>query len=264
MRTADSNSTEYTAKISVKDVEKRKEIAATSYATAIENLGKLKFPTSIFEGTAIAILLDLSGSMANRLPVLSGEVAAITDHLEALGARVSVLGFTTHGWRGGEARRDWVSAGQPAYPGRLCALKHICFKDFDQSREPDDWDSMLDGKILRENVDGEAIQWANGLLGRRGEAHRVLLVVSDGAPVDDSTIMANGKNYLYRHLKQVISELQADDQCHLVAVGIEHQVNSIYSKSMAMEDLFGFAETVSSYLAELLRPAMVGVAKKPE
>ena len=178
---------------------------------------------------AICILIDQSGSMKGD-PII--HVAALVRWfahvLTPIGVPLAVLGFSTVGWQGGKARQDWLSDGRPARPGRLAALLHAVYKPFDAQLADDDWRVLLHPDILRENIDGEALMWAADLLHARPEAKRLLMILSDGAPVDDATLLHNGPNYLGRHLRDVIATIERDSTVSLAAVGINFRVDGFY------------------------------------
>lgn len=159
--------------------------------------------------TAISILVDHSGSMRGQKILLTAvAVDILFALLTSLGVKTEILAFTTSSWQGGQSRRMWVLSGKPKTPGRLCDLLHIVYKSFDgdANRSHRDFTAMLRPNLLKENVDGEAIQWASDRLKARPEAKKILLLISDGAPVDDSTLAASGVDYLYSHYKAVIAE----------------------------------------------------------
>jgi cobaltochelatase CobT len=170
---------------------------------------------------------------------------------DAHGVPLAVAGFTTVGWRGGPARRQWQAAGQPKRPGRLCALLHIQYRNFDGPLSEEDIRAMAHPGVLRENVDGEAIEWAVGELMSRPERNKVLVVLSDGAPVDDSTIMENGSNFLVRHILRVIADTEKASLVRLGAVGIEYRVDGYYSSSKDATDLSTLPIALASQIASL-------------
>lgn len=207
------------------DIAKRRAIFGASLSSARSHLAATRTDMS---GQAICFLLDMSGSMAGRLPKLLGELRALAEWCDANGARSSVLGFTTRGWRGGFAREAWIESGRPEYPGRLCALMHVIVVDFDTESDDLAWEQLLDPCILRENVDGEALRWAASRLGEVSAKVRKLIVLSDGAPVDDATIMANGEEFLSRDLKVAIGDILAAGTIELHGVGLCYRVVDYY------------------------------------
>jgi len=182
---------------------------------------------------AAAILIDQSGSMKGE-PIAHAAAAAamLADLLHAFGARSEILGFTTAGWHGGHAGLKWKDQGRPDRPGRLCALMHVVYKpaevaELDEAVLP----VLVHPDLLRENVDGEALLWAKRRLEARPEPHKLLIIVSDGAPVDDMTLSCNGPHYLYRHLEQVIHGFAGDPRFSIGGIGINHRVDSLYPLS---------------------------------
>lgn len=178
----------------------------------------------------VALLIDQSGSMKGE-PIASAAKTALflAERLHDFGARSEVFGFTTAGWHGGWAREQWIDDGKPLRPGRLCALLHIIYKSADEpAMSAEASRIMVHPDLLRENVDGEAIIWARERLAARPERHKLLIVISDGAPVDDSTLAANGPDFLYRHLMAVIRETEADERLVIGGVGLGHDVEACY------------------------------------
>ena len=190
---------------------------------------------------AICLLVDQSGSMRDDpIAHTAATVRGVSQAWTAAGARIAVFGFSTVGWHGGKARQDWLWNGQPKRPGRLCALLHVIYKDFDRPFDDDDWAAMLYPDLLRENIDGEAIVWAAGMLCQRHEAHKALIVVSDGAPVDDITLLHNGPSYLERHLRATIRAIEQGHDIHIAALGVGFAVDRYYALSETakrLEDL---------------------------
>jgi cobaltochelatase CobT len=197
-------------------------------ATGLPDLGNL-------EGSVICFLLDLSGSIANELPELLGQLRGLCDHLTQSGANTAAYGFTTRGWRGGKAREKWINDGRPEYPGRLCALLHVVLKEFAHPADVRDWHGILRPDALRENIDGEAIEWAVERLAKITASKRFLVVISDGAPVDDSTIMQNGSAFLSRHLKDVVSRVTQRADMSIAAIGLHYRVTEVLSNSIEIE-----------------------------
>lgn len=178
--------------------------------------------------TAIIVLLDQSGSMAERMPRIAGQMLAALNALEAGGAATMFAGFTTVGWKGGRSRKEWIAKGRPPYPGRLCDLLHVVYSDFTQASNAAQLSSLLQPAVCFENIDGEAIMWAERQLLSSNHPKHVMIVVSDGAPVDDSTLTDNGPKFLWRHLEQVVGQCIERGQIALGAVGIDHRVDSLY------------------------------------
>lgn len=200
-------------------------------ATTTDSVARLDALNGRLYGQAFCFLLDLSGSTVGRLPEVLAELRAIHSWLIAHEARCSVLGFTTRGWRGGLARQKWAADGRPSYPGRLCALMHVEVAPFGQATQAGDWTALLSPDILRENIDGEAIRWAADLLAHEPAQRRRLFVLSDGAPVDDSTLAENGRTYLWRDLIDAIGEVEKSGDIELVGVGLSHRVEAVYGTS---------------------------------
>ncbi|MGY4397748.1 cobaltochelatase CobT [Sphingomonas sp. UYAg733] len=203
---------------------------------------------------AICLLVDHSGSMKSQ-PILYAAATSrwVADLFGRLGVNLAILGFSTVGWKGGRARQDWLRGGQPKRPGRLCSLLHIGYQRFGEPLAEEDWSTMLHPDVLRENVDGEAIQWAAGLLRERPEQHKLLIILSDGAPVDDSTLCDNGAQYLWRHIKTVIGDLEQADDIILAGVGINYRVDEFYHRSRSVEDPADMPEALSTLIADIVR-----------
>ena len=207
-----------------------------------------------FRDTVVSLLIDNSGSMRGRpisIAAMSADILART--LERCAVKVEVLGFTTRAWKGGQAREHWISSGKPANPGRLNDLRHIVYKDADQPwrRARKNLGLMLREGILKENIDGEALMWAHQRLIGRPEQRRILMVISDGAPVDDSTLSVNAGNYLERHLRQVIEYIETRSPVELVAIGIGHDVTRYYRRAVTIVDAEQLGGTMMNKLAEL-------------
>ncbi|KAF0119175.1 MAG: cobaltochelatase CobT [Rhodospirillaceae bacterium] len=192
-----------------------------------------------FRDTIVTLLIDNSGSMRGRpitIAAMSADILART--LERCGVKVEVLGFTTSAWKGGRSREVWLQNGKPATPGRLNDLRHIVYKSADAPwrRARRNLGLMLREGILKENIDGEALLWAHGRLMVRYEQRRILMVISDGAPVDDSTLSANPSTYLERHLREVITWVEGDSTVELIAIGIGHDVTRYYRRAVTITD----------------------------
>jgi len=207
-----------------------------------------------FRDTVVSLLIDNSGSMRGRpitVAAMSADILART--LERCGVKVEVLGFTTKAWKGGESREAWSSQGKPANPGRLNDLRHIIYKAADAPwrRVRRNLGLMLREGILKENIDGEALLWAHDRLLGRPEARRILMVISDGAPVDDSTLSANPGNTLEKHLREVIGMIETRSPVELVAIGIGHDVTRYYRRAVTIMDAEELGGTMMIQLADL-------------
>jgi cobaltochelatase CobT len=207
-----------------------------------------------FRDTVVTLLIDNSGSMRGRpisIAAISADILART--LERCGVKVEILGFTTRAWKGGQSREGWLSAGRPPHPGRLNDLRHIVYKNADEPwrRARKNLGLMMREGLLKENIDGEALLWAHGRLIARPEERRVLMVISDGAPVDDSTLSVNSGTYLERHLRQVINWIEARSPVELVAIGIGHDVTRYYSRAVTIMDAEQLGGTMIEQLASL-------------
>jgi len=192
-----------------------------------------------FRDTVVTLLIDNSGSMRGRpitVAALSAEILART--LERCAVKVEVLGFTTKAWKGGQAREQWTADGKPAQPGRLNDLRHIVYKSADAPwrRARKNLGLMLREGVLKENIDGEALLWAHDRLIARNEQRRILMVISDGAPVDDSTLSVNSGNYLEKHLRDVIEYVETKSPVELIAIGIGHDVTRYYRRAVTIMD----------------------------
>ena len=207
-----------------------------------------------FRDTVVTLLIDNSGSMRGRPISVAATCADILARtLERCGVKVEILGFTTRAWKGGQARELWLSRGKPPNPGRLNDLRHIIYKGADEPwrRARKSLGLMLRESILKENIDGEALLWAHHRLLGRHEQRRVLMVISDGAPVDDSTLSINPGNYLDRHLRQVIHWIETRSPVELVAIGIGHDVTRYYRKAVTIVDAEQLGGAMMDKLAEL-------------
>jgi cobaltochelatase CobT len=207
-----------------------------------------------FRDTVVTLLIDNSGSMRGRpitIAAICGDILART--LERCAVKVEILGFTTKAWKGGDAREKWVADGRPAKPGRLNDLRHIIYKSADQPwrRARTSLGLMMKEGLLKENIDGEALLWAHDRLMGRPEARRILMVISDGAPVDDTTSSANGGAYLERHLRDVIARIEARSPVELLAIGIGHDVTRYYRRALTIVDVEQLGGAMVEKLAEL-------------
>ena len=207
-----------------------------------------------FRDTVVTLLIDNSGSMRGRPITVAATCADILARtLERCGVRVEILGFTTRAWKGGQAREAWLQAGKPAAPGRLNDLRHIIYKSADAPwrRARKNLGLMMKEGILKENIDGEALAWAHQRLLARAESRRILMVISDGAPVDDSTLAVNSGNYLERHLRWMIEEIEMRSPVELIAIGIGHDVTRYYQRAVTIVDAEELGGAMTDKLAEL-------------
>ncbi len=207
-----------------------------------------------FRDTVVTLLIDNSGSMRGRpitVAAMCGDILART--LERCAVKVEVLGFTTRAWKGGQSREQWIAAGKPATPGRLNDLRHIIYKKADAPwrRARKNLGLMLREGLLKENIDGEALLWAYRRLLARPEHRRILMVISDGAPVDDSTLSVNAGNYLERHLRDVIRDIESRNAVELIAIGIGHDVTRYYRRAVTIVDAEELGGTMMRKLTEL-------------
>ncbi|WP_407119556.1 cobaltochelatase CobT-related protein [Bradyrhizobium sp. LMG 9283] len=185
--------------------------------------------------TIVALLIDHSGSMRGQPMLFAARAALVaSDLLDSLGAKQEVLGFTTARWKGGQSREKWLADGQPSHPGRLNDLLHIIYCSAGEKLSAQRCADMLRPDLMKENIDGEAIQWAASRLRRRAERQKYLIVLSDGAPVDDSTLLANGDRYLDHHLRHVTSEIEQAGDIRLAAIGISHPVEQYYRQGITI------------------------------
>ncbi len=207
-----------------------------------------------FRDTVVTLLIDNSGSMRGRpitVAAMCADILART--LERCGVKVEILGFTTRMWKGGQSRERWIAAGKPPNPGRLNDLRHIIYKPADAPwrRARKSLGLMLREGILKENIDGEALLWAHSRLIGRTEQRRILMIVSDGAPVDDSTLSVNPGNYLERHLREVIQYIETRSPVELIAIGIGHDVTRYYRRAVTIVDAEQLGGAVMDQLADL-------------
>ncbi|MDG1408799.1 MAG: cobaltochelatase subunit CobT [Octadecabacter sp.] len=207
-----------------------------------------------FRDTCVTLLLDNSGSMRGRpisIAAISADVLART--LERCSVKVEILGFTTKAWKGGLSREEWLAEGRPQQPGRLNDLRHIIYKRADAPwrRSRDNLGLMMKEGLLKENIDGEALEWAHRRMSARPEARKVLMVISDGAPVDDSTLSVNPANYLEKHLRDVIEMVEKRKAVELIAIGIGHDVTRYYDKAVTITDVEQLAGAMTEQLAGL-------------
>ena len=207
-----------------------------------------------FKDTIVTLLIDNSGSMRGRpisIAAISADVMART--LERCGVKTEILGFTTRAWKGGQSREAWLAAGKPAHPGRLNDLRHIVYKKADEPwrRARKNLGLMMREGLLKENIDGEALKWAHDRLLGRPEDRRILMVISDGAPVDDSTLSVNAAGYLEGHLRRVIDWIETKSPVQLVAIGIGHDVTRYYKRAVTIMDVEQLGGTMIEQLAGL-------------
>ena len=207
-----------------------------------------------FRDTVVTLLLDNSGSMRGRPITVAATCADILARtLERCGVKVEILGFTTRAWKGGQSREAWLAAGKPPNPGRLNDLRHIIYKSADAPwrRARKNLGLMMREGLLKENIDGEALDWAHKRLLARTEQRKILMMISDGAPVDDSTLSVNAGNYLERHLRWVIEEIETRSPVELIAIGIGHDVTRYYRRAVTIVDAEELGGAMTEKLAEL-------------
>ena len=207
-----------------------------------------------FRDTVVTLLLDNSGSMRGRPITVAATCADILARtLERCGVKVEILGFTTRAWKGGQSREAWLAAGKPPNPGRLNDLRHIVYKSADAPwrRARKNLGLMMREGLLKENIDGEALDWAHKRLLARSEQRKILMMISDGAPVDDSTLSVNPGNYLERHLRWVIEEIETRSPVELIAIGIGHDVTRYYRRAVTIVDAEELGGVMTEKLAEL-------------
>jgi cobaltochelatase CobT len=207
-----------------------------------------------FRDTVVTLLLDNSGSMRGRPITVAATCADILARtLERCGVKVEILGFTTRAWKGGQSREAWLASGKPPNPGRLNDLRHIIYKSADAPwrRARKNLGLMMREGLLKENIDGEALDWAHKRLLARSEQRRILMMISDGAPVDDSTLSVNPGNYLERHLRWVIEEIETRSPVELIAIGIGHDVTRYYRRAVTIVDAEELGGAMTEKLAEL-------------
>jgi cobaltochelatase CobT len=216
-----------------------------------------------FRDTVVSILIDNSGSMRGKpitVAAMSADILART--LERCGVKAEILGFTTRAWKGGQAREKWINDGKPPEPGRLNDLRHIVYKDADMPwrRAKRNLGLMLLEGLLKENIDGESLMWAHKRLLGRPEQRRILLIISDGAPVDDSTLSTNPGNYLEKHLRDVINWIECHSNVELTAIGIGHDVTRYYQRAVTISD----AEELGGIMMQNLTDLFDENSKKPK
>jgi len=207
-----------------------------------------------FRDTVVTLLIDNSGSMRGRpisIAAMTADLLART--LERCAVKVEILGFTTSQWKGGQSRRLWMESGKLTNPGRLNDLRHIVYKSADTPwrRARKNLGLMLREGVLKENIDGEALAWAHNRLASRGEQRRILMIISDGAPVDDSTLSVNPGNYLEQHLREVITYIENQSDIQLLAIGIGHDVTRYYRRAVTLTDAEELGGAVMAQLTDL-------------
>ena len=204
----------------------------------------------------VSLLLDNSGSMRGK-PIVTSAMTAeiITKTLEKCRVNVEILGFTTKEWKGGKSKKLWEKNNKDPNPGRLNDLLHIVYKDADTP-----WNQtklnlglVLKDGLLKENIDGEALIWASSRLKKRNEKKKILIVISDGAPVDDATLSSNNSNILDNHLKEVVSEIEKKKAIDIIAIGIGHDVSKYYSRAFTIDDVEKLGEIIIDNLTEILK-----------
>ena len=207
-----------------------------------------------FRDTVVSLLLDNSGSMRGRPITVAATCADILARtLERCGVKVEILGFTTRAWKGGQSREAWLAAGKPPNPGRLNDLRHIIYKSADAPwrRARKNLGLMMREGLLKENIDGEALDWGHKRLLARSEQRKILMMISDGAPVDDSTLSVNPGNYLERHLRWIIEDIEVRSPVELIAIGIGHDVTRYYRRAVTIVDAEELGGAMTEKLAEL-------------
>ena len=207
-----------------------------------------------FKDTIVTLLIDNSGSMRGRPITIAALCADILSRtLERCNVKVEILGFTTKNWKGGESREEWNKNGKPQYPGRLNDLRHIIYKSADSNwrQSKKNLGLMLKEGLLKENIDGEAILWAFNRLKKRKEERKILMVISDGAPVDDSTLSVNSGDFLEKHLKKVVKTIQDNKDFEILAIGIGHDVSRYYKKAIKITDVQELGDVMIKQLSQL-------------
>jgi len=218
-----------------------------------------------FRDTVVTLLIDNSGSMRGRPITVAATCADILARtLERCGVKVELLGFTTRAWKGGLSRESWLQSGKPANPGRLNDLRHIIYKAADAPwrRARKNLGLMMREGLLKENIDGEALDWAHKRLLGRPEQRKILMVISDGAPVDDSTLSVNAGSYLERHLRHIIAEIETRSPVELIAIGIGHDVTRYYRRAVTIVDAEELGGVMTEKLAELFEEDAAGTGSR--
>jgi cobaltochelatase CobT len=218
-----------------------------------------------FRDTVVSLLIDSSGSMRGRSITIAAMCADILGRtLERCSVRVEILGFTTRAWRGGQSRERWIAEGKPSNPGRLNDLRHIIYKAADDpwQRTRRNLGLMMREELLKENIDGEALIWAHNRLVTRHEQRKVLMVISDGLPVDNSTLLVNPSNYLEQHLKYAIDMIENHSPVELIAIGIGHDVTHHYRRAVTITDAEQLGGAMTDQLAELFQTEPAAVKRR--
>lgn len=221
---------------------------------AVEHVRSNSDATSLND-TVACLLLDHSGSLRGQRAIMACAAAeVISDCWSRLGIPFEILGFTTSNWHGGKSRKAWRNARKPKSPGRLCDLLHIVYRSADCPNPGCPWSirNLLRHDLLKENVDGEALLWAAERLGARSEQQKLIVVVSDGAPVDDSTLLANGLDYLHDHLHAVISQISSNPDHTIAGIGIDHDASDFYPLHLNLSSTEQFRSGLPDFIAELL------------
>ena len=207
-----------------------------------------------FKDTVVTLLIDNSGSMRGRPITIAALCADILSRtLERCSVKVEILGFTTKNWKGGQSREEWNKKGKIKKPGRLNDLRHIIYKSADNHwrQSKNNLGLMLKEGLLKENIDGEAISWAYTRLNKRNEERKILMVISDGAPVDDSTLSVNSGDYLEKHLKKIVKSIENKNEIEILAIGIGHDVSRYYNKAIKISDVQELADVMINELTNL-------------
>ena len=207
-----------------------------------------------FKDTIVTLLIDNSGSMRGRPITIAALCADILSRtLERCSVKVEVLGFTTKNWKGGKSREAWTKNDKPKNPGRLNDLRHIIYKGADTHwrQAKNNIGLMLKEGLLKENIDGEAISWAFNRIKKRKEERKILMVISDGAPVDDSTLSVNSGDFLEKHLKKIVKFIETKSDVEILAIGIGHDVSRYYNKAIKITDVHELGDVMISQLGGL-------------
>ena len=207
-----------------------------------------------FKDTLVTILIDNSGSMRGK-PISVAAICAdiLARTLERCSVKVEILGFTTKHWKGGSSREKWMKNDKPSFPGRLNDLRHIIYKSADTPwrQAKSNMGLMLKEGLLKENIDGEALKWAYNKMSRRKEERKILMVISDGAPVDDSTLSTNTSDYLETNLKNIVKWIENKSNIELLAIGIGHDVTRYYDQAIKITDVQDLGDVMINQLTDL-------------